>query len=74
MENGFNRKLRKIIGQGNTKKSYRDLIRDIFRIQREEFFEDNLITSEYYFKELVNDAINEEYRKCNVIRADQTKE
>lgn len=51
--------LRSIISQGDTSKAYRDFFKQIVRIHREYFTEENIPTAKSYLQELLDDAFEE---------------
>ena len=55
----FNKKLRTIIRQGNTSKDYRNLIKTIVKIHREEFTEENIATARSYLQELLDNTFDD---------------
>jgi predicted metal-dependent hydrolase len=61
--NSFDKKLKHIIGLGDTSKDYRNLFKKIVKFHREEFTEENFATSENYIGELLRDALTEAYDK-----------
>ena len=59
MFNMFDRKLRRIISQGDTSREYRKLFKRIVEIHREEFTEENIPTTEDYLQELLREGIED---------------
>ena len=67
-DKSIDKKLRKIIRQGDTSKEYRNLFKKIVEIHREEFTEENLPTMHNYLKGLLYNAIITQYKKEGAIK------
>lgn len=63
----FDKKLKKIIQQGN-QDQYKALIKTIVKFQQEEYTEDNLPTAEGFFLEMVNEALDDMWARSGVKR------